>query len=199
MRTKAGEKEKLRAAILEKTLIYLKENGRAGAGTQPMMEKLGLTRGALYSHFKSKDDLFVQAICSDLENLENALKLRFQEQGHLALKRIIDDHLSEQSLNDVGTSCVFTSLASDMQRLNASQRRIFEAHLERLFSIFAQGLREKFPDHSPSQLDAKARNLYSGLVGVLTMARTVQDPKRASQILRDGRKFLTEHFAPNSG
>ncbi len=198
MRTKAGEKQKLRATILDKTLVYLKQNGRVGAGTQAMMEQLGLTRGALYSHFKSKDDLFVQAVCADLEQLEASLENRFREQGVRALRSIIEDHLSERSLNDVGASCVFTSLSSDMQRCKAAHRKLFETHVERIFGLFAHALQVHFPRATSAELDARARNLYAGLVGTLTMARTVKDSDRARRILMDGRAHLIECFAPKA-
>src|ERR1700758_3666082 len=101
MRTKMGEREKLRTAILEKAISYLKKHGRSGAGTNDIMSHMGLTKGALYSHFKSKDDLFAQAVCLDLKRLEDALSVRFKNDGASALRRIIEDHLSEKSLTDV--------------------------------------------------------------------------------------------------
>src|ERR1700680_1947947 len=126
MRTKKGEKEKLRELILDRAVAYLKVHGRSGAGTGPMMKHAGLTRGALYSHFKSKDDLFAQAICHDLSRLEETLAPRFRGEGGAALKRMIEDHLSERSLTDVEESCAFTSLSSDMQRCKPAHRALYE-------------------------------------------------------------------------
>ena len=74
---------------------FLKRHGRVGSGTNQMMKYAGLTRGALYSHFKSKDDLFAQAICHDFSRLEESLARRFREHGKSALKQMIEDHLSE--------------------------------------------------------------------------------------------------------
>src|SRR6185295_9837667 len=117
MKTKKGEKEKLRGVILDKAIQYLKRHGRAGSGTDPLMSYAGLTRGALYSHFKSKDDLFAQAVSYDLARLEENLARRFEEEGSAAaLRKMIEDHLSEESLTNVEASCAFTSLSSDMQR-----------------------------------------------------------------------------------
>jgi hypothetical protein len=116
VKTKKGEKERLRTVILDKAVQFLKRHGRVGSGTNQMMLYAGLTRGALYSHFKSKDDLFAQAICHDLSRLE--------------------------------------------------------------------------------ETQAKATNLYSGLAGTLTMARTMRDPRRAREILESGKKFLIETFVP---
>lgn len=194
MKTKKGEKEKLRRVILEKAVQYLKRHGRAGSGTDPMMNYAGLTRGALYSHFKSKDDLFAQAICYDLARLEESLARRFREDGASAIRRMIEDHLSEESLTNVEASCVFTSLSSDMQRSKPAQRALYEEYMARIYSMFADALKAQFPSDSPEESHAKATNLYSGLVGTLSMARTMKDPRRAREILESGKRFLIQNF-----
>lgn len=194
MKTKKGEKEKLRTVILERSLDYLKRHGRVGAGTHAMMRFAGLTRGALYSHFKSKDDLFAEAIRFDLKNLEESLAMRFRKEGKNALATIISEHLSEKSMKDVGASCVFTSLSSDMQRCKASDRATFESYLLKIFSLFADALQEQFPNQSPEECHRQATNLYAGLVGTLAVARTMKDRNHATGILDAGRKYLTATF-----
>ena len=198
MKTKKGEKEKLRGVILDRAVQYLKKHGRAGSGTDPMMSYAGLTRGALYSHFKSKDDLFAQAICYDLARLEETLAGRFRADGSSALKKMIEDHLSEESLTNVEESCAFTSLSSDMQRSKPAHRALYEEYMVRIYAMFARALKEQFPGDSPDDSHAKATTLYSGLVGTLTMARTMKDPKRAREILEAGKKFLIRSFVPKA-
>ena len=194
MRTKKGEKERLRELILDWAVAYLKLHGRSGAGTGPMMKYAGLTRGALYSHFKSKDDLFAQAVCHDLARLEDLLAKRFQDDGRWALRKMIEDHLSEASLTDVEGGCVFTSLATDMQRSKPAHRKLYEAHMARIYALFADALKGQFPHATAPQCNAMALNLYSSLVGTLGMARTMKDRSRAREILDAGKKFLIERF-----
>jgi len=197
MKTKKGEKEKLRALILDKAIQYLKRHGQAGSGTDPLMSYAGLTRGALYSHFKSKDDLFAQAVSYDLARLEENLARRFGEEGSsAALRKMIEDHLSEESLTNVEASCAFTSLSSDMQRSKPAHRALYEEFMVRIYAMFARALKEQFPNDSPEESLARATNLYSGLVGTLTMARTMKDPRRARDILEAGKKFLIRTFVP---
>lgn len=196
MKTKKGEKERLRMVILAKAAQFLKRHGRVGSGTNQMMKHAGLTRGALYSHFKSKDDLFAQAICHDLSRLEETLAQRFRDEGGAALKRMIEDHLSERSLTDVEKSCAFTSLSSDMQRCKPAHRALYEDYMVRIYALFADALKRQFPDDSLEERQARATNLYSGLVGTLTMARTMKDPRRALEILEAGKRFLLRTFVP---
>jgi TetR/AcrR family transcriptional repressor of nem operon len=196
MKTKKGEKEKLTEVILDRAVEYLKLHGRVGSGTNGMMKYAGLTRGALYSRFKSKEDLFAQAVCHDLARLEESLARKFREDGSSALEKMIEDHLSLESMTEVETSCAFTSLSSDMQRSKPAHRALYEEYMVRIYAMFAKALKEQFPEDSPEQSLAKATNLYSGLVGTLTMARTMKDSRRATEILESGKRFLIETFIP---
>lgn len=194
MKTKKGEKEKLRRVILDKAIAFFKKHGRSGSASEDIMNYMNLTRGALYSHFKSKDDLFANAVSHDLTRLEELIAQSLKIDGPLALRRNIEAHLSEKSLTDFENSCAFTSLASDMQRCKAAHRAIYEEHMNRIYALFAQALHEQFPEDTPEQSHIKALNLYSGLVGTLSMARTMKDRKKALEILESGRQFLISQF-----
>lgn len=197
MKTKKGDKEKLRIKILSKALAYFKKNGRIGSATEDIMEHAGLTKGALYSHFKSKDDLFVSAVVYDLTNLTTSLKVIFKEHKQKSFELIIDDYLSITNLKEISQSCVFTSLSSDMQRCKLSQRSLFEPMLEEMFVIFADEFKTFFPTEDLNQRMDRAYNLYSGLVGTLTMARTLKDQQKALQILEAGKLNLKNSIYQN--
>lgn len=194
MKTKKGEKEKLRRVILDKAIAFFKKHGRSGSASEDIMRYMNLTRGALYSHFKSKDDLFANAVSHDLTRLEELIAQSIKLDGPTALRRNIEAHLSEKSLTDFENSCAFTSLASDMQRCKAAHRAMYEEHMNRIYALFAQALHEQFPEDTPEQSHIKALNLYSGLVGTLSMARTMKDRKKALEILESGRQFLISQF-----
>lgn len=199
MKTKKGEKEKLRRVILEKAISFFKKNGRSGSASEDIMKNMGLTRGALYSHFKSKDDLFAHAVSHDLDRLEEITIDIIKRDGPRALRTMIETHLSENSLINIENSCAFTSLSSDMNRSKASHRGIFEEHMDRIYSLFAQALHEQFPQDTVEQSHIKALNLYSGLVGTLSMARTMKDRDKALKILESGRNFLISQFTRMGG
>jgi AcrR family transcriptional regulator len=86
MKTKKGDKEKLRLTILEEAIAYFKVHGTGGAAIADLMKEVGLTTRALYSHFESKDDLFAQAVYYELEKLEFALFQIFRREGKHALQ-----------------------------------------------------------------------------------------------------------------
>ena len=63
----AGRAGHLREKILDAAGPFLKRHGIDGAPVDKIMKEAGLTSGALYSHFKNKDDLCAQAVCRSLD------------------------------------------------------------------------------------------------------------------------------------
>ena len=66
-RTQAERSATTRAALLAAGRQLFAERGFAGAGREEIAERAGVTRGALYHHFATKQDLFV-AVVEDLED-----------------------------------------------------------------------------------------------------------------------------------
>ena len=65
-RTQAERRAQTRAALIAAGRTLFTERGFAGAGREEIVERAGLTRGALYHHFASKDDLFA-AVYEEVE------------------------------------------------------------------------------------------------------------------------------------
>jgi len=57
-RTQSERRAQTRAALIAAGRSLFTERGFAGAGREDIVEHAGLTRGALYHHFASKEDLF---------------------------------------------------------------------------------------------------------------------------------------------
>lgn len=64
--------------------------------------------------------------------------------------------------------------------------------LEEMFIIFADEFKSLFPTEDQNQRMDRAYNLYSGLVGTLTMVRTLKDQHKALQILEAGKLSLKQ-------
>src|SRR5260370_17793931 len=156
------------------------------------MKHAGKTTGALYSHFESKDDLFAQAVYYELEKLEFRLFQIFRREGKHALQAIIEEYLAEDDFLEIGDGCVFTSLSTDMQRAAPEYRKRFEDYTVRIYELFSGAILEQFPMLSKEECHEKALFLYSGLVGTMSMARTLKNVNLAYQLLAAGRNALIE-------
>lgn len=63
-----------RAAILEAAASLFAENGYAETGVAQICRRAGISRGALYYHFESKEALFMELVDSQLAGLKKALE-----------------------------------------------------------------------------------------------------------------------------
>ncbi len=66
-RTKAEQSEITRDAIIKAARKLFAARGYANTGTEELVRQVGLTRGALYHHFKDKEGLF-RAVAEDVRH-----------------------------------------------------------------------------------------------------------------------------------
>src|SRR5687768_9474667 len=59
---KAEQSELTRGALLEAARALFSERGYAGVSTEEIVQAAGVTRGALYHHFRDKQDLFTAVV-----------------------------------------------------------------------------------------------------------------------------------------
>jgi AcrR family transcriptional regulator len=65
-RTQAQRRERTRGALIDAGRVLFAERGYAAAGREEIVERAGVTRGAMYHHFNSKEALF-QAVYEVVE------------------------------------------------------------------------------------------------------------------------------------
>jgi len=156
------------------------------------MKKVGLTKGGFYRHFKSKDDLFVEAVARALDETgRGMLEVAKSAPEGQGLRAVIERYLSADHASSLGTGCVLSALAPELARKPVGVRRRIEASLEayreRLLPFAAGRTRE--------EKMAKLKLLFPSMVGVLTMARVISDPQRRDQVLTEARNFFIKCFA----
>jgi TetR/AcrR family transcriptional repressor of nem operon len=169
-----------------------RESGGDSSGIGTVMKKVGLTKGGFYRHFKSKDDLFVEAVARAFDEMGSAmLKVARSAPEGQALRAIIEHYLSARHASSPGSGCVLSALGPELARKPAGVRRRIEAALE--------GYRERLlpfmPGETREERVAKFRLLFPSMAGVLMMARVTSAPERREQMLMEARKFFTKCFA----
>jgi TetR/AcrR family transcriptional regulator, transcriptional repressor for nem operon len=178
--------------ILSVAARSFREHGADSSGIGTVMKKVGLTKGGFYRHFKSKDDLFVEAVARALDETGRAMVevAKSAPEGQ-ALRAIIERYLSAGHANSPGTGCVRAALGPELSRKPVAVRRKIEALLE--------GYRERLLPFMPGQTQeekrAKIRLLFPSMAGVLMMVRVISTPERREQILMEARNFFIKSFA----
>jgi TetR/AcrR family transcriptional repressor of nem operon len=174
-REKAAEN---RERIVETAARLFRENGFNGVGVDAIMKEAGLTHGGFYGHFASKDELAAEAVVRALER--NAEKeSRFADLGAFVV-----DYLSERHRADRANGCAVAALGADMARQRAGVRRGLTAHLRRQLDRFADLVK----DGTAARRRKRAITTVAGLYGALTLARAVDDPALAREILAAARE-----------
>ncbi len=178
--------------ILAVAARSFREHGGDSSGIGTVMKKVGLTKGGFYRHFKSKDDLFVEAVRRAFEEMGKGMVevARSAPEGQ-ALRAMIEHYLSPRHANSLGNGCVLSALGPELARKPVGVRRRIEAALE----AYRTTLVPFMPGQTREEKVATFRLLFPSMAGVLMMARVTSDPQRREQMLMEARDFFIKSFA----
>lgn len=168
-----------RGRVLSATSRRLRAEGLAATGVEDVMADAGLTHGAFYAHFASRDALLAEALGAAVTEGREAWFAgldglpRGAWVGHL-----IGRYLSPIHRDKPATGCAFAALASDVARSGRPIRAVFEAELRRSLDRLAGGLGDS----------AQAAALLALAVGAIQLSRAVLDPELSDAILLAARR-----------
>src|SRR5437867_12849041 len=109
-----GKEHKLetRRRIVEAAGRRLKRDGIDGSGVATLMKDAGLTNGAFYTHFESKDSLVAIAITDQLHTLHANIVAQ-AEPGSAGLEQIVRWYLSAHHRDNRGEGCPNAALLAE--------------------------------------------------------------------------------------
>ena len=191
MRYSLEHKARNHEKILSMAARSFREHGGDSSGIGTVMKKVGLKKGGFYRHFKSKDDLFVEAVARALEETGRAMVevAKSAPEGQ-ALRAIIERYLSVGHANSPGTGCVLAALGPELARKPLSVRR----RIETLLESYRERLLPFMPGQTREEKLAKCRLLFPGMAGVLMMVRLTPDTQMREQRLKEARNFFLKCF-----
>lgn len=111
MRYTEQHKEETRERILDEAARRLRRDGICSTTLAPLMQSVGLTHGAFYAHFPTKQALVEAALGTAVEQ---TLERWPQPDDTAQLRAFIDDYLSPQHRDDPGLGCPLPSLAAEL-------------------------------------------------------------------------------------
>ena len=192
MRYSAEHKARSHEKILSMAARSFRERGGDSSGIGTVMRKVGLKKGGFYRHFKSKDDLFVEAVARALDETGRGMEeVAKSASGGQALQAIIDRYLSVAHANSPGSGCVRAALGPELARKPLSVRK----RIERLLEGYRERLSPFVPGKTREERLAKTRLLFPSMAGVLMMVRVIPDPQTRELRLEEARKFFLKCFA----
>jgi TetR/AcrR family transcriptional repressor of nem operon len=180
MRYGKDQKQATRQRILEAAGRRFKQDGIDGAGVATLMSDAGLTNGAFYAHFTSKEDLVANVLADQLR----AQRQNFDAQpsDRAGLEAFIRAYLSPQHRDQCADGCPSAALLDEIVRRPAATRQIFTDELLDTADDIASRLERT--DAETARTDALA--IFGFMIGTLQLARALTDRGLSDQLLAHG-------------
>lgn len=177
-----------RAALLATARRLLQERGFDGAGVAEISREAGLTQGALYGQFKSKDALAAEASDKAIEG-GIAIWRELSESSPDPLAAYLDTYLCEAHLEDVGSGCLMAACVSEVRRQDPAIGATFAEGFRAMVDLMARALPEAMP---PELARRRALVLVSAMVGSVAVARALQatDASLSRELIAAAREEL---------
>jgi TetR/AcrR family transcriptional regulator, transcriptional repressor for nem operon len=177
-----ARKARTRAEILDHAARLFRLRGHAGTNIDDIMLAAGLTRGAFYAHFTSKDDLFAEIV-----GVGHGLMGRLRA-GEPSV--VLKSYLDKAELSSTAQGCTLAALPGDVARAPLAARLAYANVLYATIAELARAKRRK--------LDADATVVAILAVGAVTLARASGDTRLSDWLLRCARRAALPLLKPRA-
>lgn len=182
---KASENREL---LLRTASRLFRERGFDGVGVGEICKEAGLTHGALYARFPSKDALAAEALSDGI-----AKQLEFMKDmkdGEAGIAEYLNFYFSKSHRDDVGTGCSLGATASEIGRQDVAVSASFASGFENFVRTVESSL-QRVPIESRHSL---AITFAVAMIGGISVSRGVAraDPTLSNEILNTVQKSLLE-------
>jgi AcrR family transcriptional regulator len=181
-------KERSRQRIVEAAARAIRRTGYDGTSVADLMQEAGLTHGAFYSHFASREALLAEATqqaCAESATVANTAAESAPHDE--ALRAMVAGYLSEPHLKNAERGCPLTALGSETPRQSPEVRRTTTRYIKEMIDLLAR----QMPNWGRPEAHDRALVTMSTMVGALILARAVDDPALAARLLDTTRAQLT--------
>jgi TetR/AcrR family transcriptional regulator, transcriptional repressor for nem operon len=180
MRYPPNQKAKAREALVGAGARSLKTSGFKGIGVDGLASAAGVTSGAFYSNFPSKEAMLEAVI----EAFVGEPFLSDTESGSVAERRsrllsFLDDYISVEHSAGPADGCVMPALSADVSRARPAVKDAYERKISMLAQRIAGLLEGKRSDR-----ERRAWSIVALMVGAIAISRgmTDQGESRAAAI-----------------
>jgi TetR/AcrR family transcriptional regulator, transcriptional repressor for nem operon len=174
-----------RKDILTAAARLFREQGIAATGVDSITEDAGLTHGAVYSQFGSKEIIAAEAVRLALARSKHLWDRMAERRGRRDIfPAIVAQYLSPSHRDSAGQGCVIAALGSEIARQPQPVRDAFTEE----FKISLENLADLMGANDPSHNDEDAIAAFASMVGALILARAVNDETLSDRILKSTAK-----------
>jgi TetR/AcrR family transcriptional repressor of nem operon len=173
-------KQATRRRIIETAGRRFKRDGIDGSGVATLMADAGLTNGAFYGHFKSKEDLVATAVADQLR--EQRASLRALAPGRAGVEQYVSNYLSIQHRDNPDNGCPSAALLDEIGRCTHPTK---QAYTDGVLAVIDDIAARLAPDDLQSAR-VNTLSVFAMMVGTLQLSRALADRRLADAVLEQG-------------
>ena len=173
-------KEATRRRIVETAGRRLKQDGIDGSGIATLMADAGLTNGAFYAHFDSKDHLVATVVGDQLGR--QASEFSELPDGRAGLEVFVREYLSPAHRDRPDIGCPSAALLDEIGRSAGATRAAYTTGTKTILDEICARLAPQ----DPGSAWGTALALFTMLVGSMQLARAVSDEELSGVVLEEG-------------
>ena len=170
--------EENRQKVIDVASRLFREHGFDGIGLKDLMEGAGLTQGAFYKQFASKDDLAAQASRRALESASRRWSDAAAANPQDPLSAVVAFYLSIDHRAERMDGCPVVALGSDAARQGADVKTSFEAGIREYLEMLGRWVGDG------DEPGGKAMAILSTMVGAVVLSRAVNDKRLSKRFLQ---------------
>jgi len=183
MRYKPEHKAQTHQRIVAAAERSFKKNGYSGIGIDGLAKEAGVTSGAFYGHFKSKEAAFGETIEAGLSTLYSAIENAGQTHGDRWWTEFATFYTRQKRTCDLTESCALQSLTTEVGRADPNIRALFETELLKIHKLASENTPSKNAPGENSQQNADTTwASLAMLIGGVSLARAVNNEALSSEI-----------------
>jgi TetR/AcrR family transcriptional regulator, transcriptional repressor for nem operon len=179
MRVSRIQAEENRQTVIDVASRLFREHGFDGIGLKDLMKGAGLTQGAFYKQFTSKEDLAVQASRRALESATRRWSDAAAANPKDPLGAVMAFYLSMGHRREKSDGCPIVALGSDAARQGAEVKASFESGIREYLDLLGRWVGQT----DGEEPNGKTMAILSTMVGALVLSRTLNDPDLAQAFL----------------
>lgn len=192
-RVSRKEAEKHREEVVEAASKLFREHGINGVSVPNVMAEAGLTHGAFYGHFDSKEALAALACEKAFEKsheLRESIASRYDIDDGTARREFVKRYTSRMHRDEPGVGCPATGLCGDVARDE------FKGQVRDAFATGIDGMASELPKllshkkHKVGREETLAT--MAMLVGAVLLSRATKGSDLSDEILRAVRSTLSD-------
>jgi TetR/AcrR family transcriptional regulator, transcriptional repressor for nem operon len=190
--TRTAAKDASHERIVSAAAKAIRRSGYDGTGVADIMKEAGLTHGAFYAHFSSRDAMLAEA--ADRAGAESngfAASVIATVPPDQALHALMQAYLSKEHVESIETGCPISALGSEMPRQSPEVRSAATRRIKEMVDLVARQL----PDWGQPGAHERALVTVATLVGTLMLARAVNDPALSEALCGATLKRLTQSMS----